>query len=70
MRDEAGKQREHIASLEGRESVLTDMLRVSQEEYANMKEKLQQLTIVLTVFIYLQLSYPFFLLILNVSGIG
>lgn len=49
MHAEICRLRERIATLEGRESVLSDMLKGTQEEIPSIKEEMQQLKIILIV---------------------
>lgn len=49
MRKVTCRHRERIASLEGRESVLADMLKVNQDELSDMKDQMHKLTGIITV---------------------
>lgn len=49
MRKETCLHRERIATLEGRESVLADMLKVNQEEVSDFKDQMHRLTVIITV---------------------
>lgn len=49
MRKEKCRNRERIATLEGRESVLADMLKVNQDELSDIKDQMHKLTGIITV---------------------
>lgn len=49
MRKETCRHRERIATLEGRESVLADMLKVNQDELSDIKDQMHKLTGIITV---------------------